>query len=184
MPWEKSWGATNGHGKLRYPFPPTVFYMMKRDVQTKMQIQKALIILKNNRVPADYVYVRGAGRHAQQELLGGQAPGTRKMRAQQSVGRAGGGVQQQQGKAQRACDPGRGQSLTGACALLSPSPMQIDSRPVTPDWLSMRSVYISPSQSAQIQKYLYKIKVLDSKGNVRYDVRVVSPPAGWQGCGH
>lgn len=38
----------------------------------------------------------------------------------------------------------------------------------------MRSVYISPSQSAQIQKYLVKIKVLDAKGNVRYDVRVVS----------
>lgn len=57
MPWEKSWGATNGHGKLRYPFPPTVFYMMKRDLQTKTQITKAIAILKNNGVPADYVYV-------------------------------------------------------------------------------------------------------------------------------
>ncbi|KAL4458456.1 hypothetical protein ABPG75_013321 [Micractinium tetrahymenae] len=108
MPWEKSWGATNGHGKLRYSFPPTVFYMMKRDLETKRQIEQALVIFKNNRVPADYVY--------------------------------------------------------------------IDSRPVTPDWLSMRSVYISPSQSAQIQKYLYKIKVLDADGNVRYDVRV---KRGW-----
>ena len=33
MPWEKSWGATNGKGVLKYPFPPTVFYMMKRDLQ-------------------------------------------------------------------------------------------------------------------------------------------------------
>ena len=131
MPWEKSWGATNGKGVLKYPFPPTVFYMMKRDLQvgaalrcgvprccaqrsatcrqagcpsdgrqaracvcsgscsplprraqclmrtascvppppppsppahpqTKMQIEKAVDILRKNKVNSDYVYVSAA----------------------------------------------------------------------------------------------------------------------------
>lgn len=58
-----------------------------------------------------------------------------------------------------------------------PGCLQIDSRPVTPEWLSMRSVYISPEQSRTIQSYLIKIGVLDANGEVQYDVRVVS--GGW-----
>lgn len=46
-------------------------------------------------------------------------------------------------------------------------------RPVTPDWLYKRSMYISPEQSATIQQALMKINVLDPLGNVNYDVRVV-----------
>ena len=52
---------------------------------------------------------------------------------------------------------------------------------MTPDWLSMRSMYISPEQSAQLQKALIRIKVLDKNGEVRFDVRIVS--VGWVGWG-
>ena len=41
MPWEAAWGATDGKGKLKIAFPPTVYYQMVRDVQTAMQIKKA-----------------------------------------------------------------------------------------------------------------------------------------------
>lgn len=198
MPWEKAWGATNGHGKLRYAFPPTVFYMMKRDKQTKMQIEKALVILKNNGVPADYVYVSWAG-----SVLSGpgswrtaracwRRASTGALHRERGHGRTRGACSKDGGHARFACHPGLvARSLwrvvwppqhTSRLTVWPCTPLQIDSRPVTPDWLSMRSVYISPSQSAQIQKYLVKIKVLDAKGNVRYDVRVVSAVAGvWGG---
>ncbi len=29
MPWEKSWGVTNGAGVLKVRFPPTAYYMMQ-----------------------------------------------------------------------------------------------------------------------------------------------------------
>ena len=45
----------------------------------------------------------------------------------------------------------------------------------------MRSMYISPEQSAQLQKALIRIKVLDKNGEVRFDVRIVS--VGWVGWG-
>jgi len=51
-------------------------------------------------------------------------------------------------------------------------------RPVTPDWLYKRSIYISPEQSAVIQQALMKINVLDAFGNVNYDVRVVRGSGG------
>lgn len=57
MPWEKAWGATNGNGKLKVPFPPTAFYMMARDPQTERQINAAIRIFKANKVNSQYVYV-------------------------------------------------------------------------------------------------------------------------------
>lgn len=57
MPWEKAWGATNGHGKLKVPFPPTAFYMMQRDLQTKRQIEKAVQLLNRNGVNSDFIFV-------------------------------------------------------------------------------------------------------------------------------
>ncbi|KAI3435834.1 hypothetical protein D9Q98_001892 [Chlorella vulgaris] len=57
MPWEKAWGATNGHGKLKVPFPPTAFYMMQRDLQTKRQIEKAVQLLNRNGVNSDFVFI-------------------------------------------------------------------------------------------------------------------------------
>lgn len=41
MPWEAAWGATDGAGKLKIAFPPTVYYRMARDAQTWRQIDKA-----------------------------------------------------------------------------------------------------------------------------------------------
>jgi hypothetical protein len=46
--------------------------------------------------------------------------------------------------------------------------------------LTNRSIFISPAQSAQIQKALLKIGVIDSNGFVQYDVRFVSGVEG--GC--
>jgi hypothetical protein len=57
MPWEKAWGATDGRGRLRVRFPPTAYFMMQRDLQTKRQIEKGVQILRSNGVPSDYVYV-------------------------------------------------------------------------------------------------------------------------------
>jgi hypothetical protein len=51
---------------------------------------------------------------------------------------------------------------------------QVAARPVTKDWLSLRSVYISPAQSAQIYAALVKARVISKQGDVLYDVRVVS----------
>jgi hypothetical protein len=42
---------------------------------------------------------------------------------------------------------------------------------VTKAFLSNRSIFISPAQSAQIQKALVKIGVLDANGFIKYDVR-------------
>lgn len=46
---------------------------------------------------------------------------------------------------------------------------------MTPTFLAKRSIYISNEQAAQIQNFLVKMNVLDAAGNVKYDVRIVSP---------
>ena len=75
--------------------------------------------------------------------------------------------------------------LIPPCPPPTPAPAQSPPRKVTPDFLYKRSIYISPEQSASVQKFLIKIGVLDDKGNVLYDVRVVRghgwlPGAGWR----
>lgn len=57
------------------------------------------------------------------------------------------------------------------------APIQVPPRPVGPNWLYKRSIYISQEQSAAIQQALIKINVLDGYGNVNYDVRVVGDAA-------
>ncbi len=54
--------------------------------------------------------------------------------------------------------------------------MQIKPQPVGPNFLSDRSIFINPDQSAKIQAALHKIGVLDSNDFIKYDVRIVS---GW-----
>ncbi|PRW59841.1 hypothetical protein C2E21_1509 [Chlorella sorokiniana] len=103
MPWAKAWGAVDSKGRLKYRFPPTVFYEMANDVETSKQIAAALNIFRNNNVKADVVKV----------------------------------------------------------------PM----RPVTPDFLHQRSIYLSKQQSRQIQAVLRKIGLLDANGWIKYDPR-------------
>lgn len=64
-------------------------------------------------------------------------------------------------------------------ALLRPAPPrpampQSPARRVHPGWLSDNSIYLSPARSAQIQRALLKLGVLNADGMVKYDVRLVS----------
>ncbi len=60
MPWAKAWGAVDLRtNRMKYDFPPTVYYAMARDQQTMQQIQEGIQILRENGVPSDYVFVSG-----------------------------------------------------------------------------------------------------------------------------
>lgn len=60
MPWADAWGAVDTrNNRLKYDFPPTVYYAMARDQRTMQQIQEGIQILRSNGVPSDYVFVSG-----------------------------------------------------------------------------------------------------------------------------
>ena len=167
MPWEDAWGATNGKGKMEIKnYPPTVFYQMQRDLQTKRQIEKALEIFKKNNINADSIFVSAtrAGGCLPACLFASSSPAWHPL--------------------PKSSDP---RSPTHAPLphplLPPPSPppparSQIPARRITPEWMSDRSLLLTEDQSRQIQKAMIKVGALDKNGNLNYDPRLVSQMAG------
>lgn len=125
----------------------------QNDATTSQQIKAALTIFKNNNVKADVIKARAAAaawpcRYAvvmvREHLLS------------------------------TCCNLQLPVLITPCAALpFAMPPAQVPMRPVTPDFLSQRSIYISQSQSRQIQALLRKLGTLDANGWLRYDPRKV-----------
>ena len=198
MPWEKAWGATDGKGTLKLPFPPTAFYemavscgqgMMVADCRrgvgaalTLVQLQDEGAATPRGSLTECHLCLRPPAAARPADVApdyGGHAHLQARRRA---VG-CGQGAGQHRGELRgllacrvlaRACPP---------CPPTSPPPLpalcQVPERAVTPTFFYERSMYITRAQPAQLAAAMRKIGLLDGNGWIRVDPRFVR----WDGAG-